>query len=825
MAAAADGRWSNRLTRSQRRRWTAAVAAGSGLNEIGNFLVFLRTETMNQHALPLRLIYRFALAWAALAAGFLALGAGLLTPPALAGDWPSWRGPEQTGVSRERDLPDKFSLDPKDEKSNLLWTAPYSCRSTPLVLNGRVYLISHVGEGLREQERVVCLDAGTGKKLWEHRFNVFFTDIVSVRLGWTSPAGDPETGNIYAHGTQGLFFCFDKDGKILWKHSLTEEYGRISGYGGRVTSPTVDGDLVIIGMLNASWGDQGRGGNRWLAMDKRTGKPVWWSAPADLPRDTYYSVPVVAVIGGQRLLISGGADGAVHAMKVRTGEKVWSYKFGTGAVNCSPVVHGNLIYIGHGEENPDNNIQGRFICIDGSKVKDGKPQLVWKKDGLKAKYPSPVIHEGRVYIADDGAKLYCLDATKGDYLWKRPFRYGRNAKGSPVWADGKLYVADVNSHFHILKPGKKRCQELHDQFFPGSEEGLDVELNGSPAVANGRVYFGTSDAMYCIGKKDHKTRADKIPDPVNKEEEADSKAEPAHLQIVPADVVLSPGKSVKFTVRAFDDHGRFLKVVTTKSKWSLPAPPPPPNSKLKPPKLKGKISKGKLTVDKPVPAQQGLVQAKVGDLTGLARVRVAPVLPYRQDFQKVPVGAPVGGWVNCAGKFVVEEKDGMKVLKKTNVLPSPLVARARTFITLPQKDDYTITADVMGSQKKQDLPDMGVVAKRYTLMLAGNTQQLRLVSWNALPRVDKTIQFPWKPKVWYRLKLRVDVNGKTALVRGKVWEKDEAEPKGWTVEVEDPVPNPEGSPALYGNSTAILPDSPGTEAFFANVTVTPNGKD
>lgn len=738
---------------------------------------------------------------------------------AQAGDWYSWRGPEQTGVSREKDLPDKFSLDPKAGASNLLWKAPYNCRSTPLVMNGRVYIINHAGDENNVQERVMCLNADTGKRIWEHRFNVWFTDIVTVRLGWTNLAGDPETGNIYAHGTQGLFFCFDKDGKVLWKHSLTEEYGRISGYGGRVTSPTVDGDLVIVGMLNASWGDQGRGGNRWLAMNKNTGKPVWWSSSPNPPKDTYYSVPVVAVIGGQRLLISGGADGAVHAMKVRTGERVWSYTFGSGAVNCSPVVHGNYVYIGHGEENPDNNIQGRFICLDGSKVKDGQPAQVWKKDGLKAKYPSPVIHEGRVYIADDGAKLYCLDAKTGDSLWKRPFSYGRNAKGSPVWADGKLYVADVNSHFHILKPGKKRCQELHDQFFPSSEEG-DVEINGSPAVANGRVYFGTSAGMYCIGKKDHKGSAGKIPDPVNKEKPAKRKAKPAYLQVLPADVVLSPGKSVKFKVRAFDDHGRFLKEVS--AKWSLPTPPPPPNSKLKPPKLKGTISKGKLVVDKKVPAQQGMVLAKVGDLKGLARVRVAPVLPYQNDFKKPPAGAPIGGWVNCAGKFMVVEKEGQKVLKKTNLLASPLVARANTFITLPLKEDYTVRADVMGTQKKKDLPDMGIVNKRYSLLLAGNTQQLRLVSWDALPRIDRTFQFTWKPNVWYSMKLRVDVDKGKAVARGKVWPKGQEEPKEWTIAVEDSLPNKEGSPGLHANSTGILPNSPGTEAFFANVKVTPN---
>ena len=118
-------------------------------------------------------------------------------------DWYRWRGPEPTGVSREKDLPDKFSLDPKDEGSNLIWKKPFGSRSTPIVMKGKVYLINSVGEGVNEQERVMCLDSTKGDVIWEHKFNVFHTDIVSVRLGWTNLDGDPETGNIYAHGTQG----------------------------------------------------------------------------------------------------------------------------------------------------------------------------------------------------------------------------------------------------------------------------------------------------------------------------------------------------------------------------------------------------------------------------------------------------------------------------------------------------------------------------------------------------------------------------------------------------------------------------------------------
>jgi outer membrane protein assembly factor BamB len=765
-------------------------------------------------------------------AATIALGI-VAVPVSHATDWWHWRGPTQNGFSYEKDLPSSWSPDPNDKDSNLVWKAPYGSRSTPLVMNGRVYFINYAAKRVKGaggkptdvpesiQERVMCLDADTGKLIWEYRTNVWHTDIVTVRLGWTNLAGDPKTGNVYAHGTQGLLICFDKDGKFLWGRSLTEEYGRITGYGGRVTSPVVDGDLVIIGMLNSAWGDLGKGGNRFVAFDKHNGQVMWWSEPAGQPKDTYYSVPVCATIGGQRLVISGGADGGVYAMKVNTGEVVWTYHFGTTAVNCSPVVEGNLVYIGQGEENPDNNIQGRVICVDASQVENGQPKLVWKRDGIKARYTSPIIHEGRLYITDDIAKLYCLDGAKGKTLWK--FDYGRDARGSPVLADGKIYVGEVNSRFHILKPGPKKCEELHEFFFESPDGFTDVEINGSAAVANGRVYFSTSEETYCIGSK--KGASAGTTAPVAKAEPIQAGGKVTHLQVVPADVVVHPGESVTFKVRGFDAHGNLVGEQKVEE-WALPTPPLPPGAKQGPPALKGKLVDGKLTVDPQVPSQAGYVVVAAGKLQGKARVRVAPVLPYTQDFEKIPDGGVPGGWVNTQGKYAVKTlKGGEKVLAKVNTKASPLLARGNAYMAMPGLRNYTVEADVMGTQVGNDLPDIGVGAHRYTLYLAGNIQKLRLNTWSALPRLDRTIEFPWQPNTWYHLKLTATVQGGKGIIKGKCWERGKPEPADWTIELHDAYPNPEGAPALYGYVQGIPEEGgSGTDVYYDNVRITPNKK-
>jgi outer membrane protein assembly factor BamB len=767
----------------------------------------------------------------------------LVPLPALAHDWPFWRGPEQTGVSRERDLPSKFSIDPKDPDNNVIWKAPYGGRSTPIIMHGRVYLNNKAGEGIHEQERVMCLDEKTGKRIWEKRFNVYHTDIVSLRLGWTNMCGDPETGYLYWHGTQGDFVCFDKDGTIVWQRQLTEQDGRISGYGGRLANPLVDGELVILGMLNSSWGDMGIGANRFLALNKRTGEPVWWSTSPIKPRDTYASTFVVAVVGGQRLIITGGGDGYIHALNVYTGKPVWSYPFSSGGVNATPVVVGAKVYVAHGGENLDTNVQGRVACLDASQLEKGQPKLLWKVDGIKVRYTTPIVHEGRLYVADDQARLHCLDAETGKRLWRRPFAYGRNAMGSPVWADGKIYVGDVDSHFHILEPGPKGCRSLHDQFFPGLS---DVEVAGNPAVANGRVFFLTGNEIYCIGKKDHKAKADPIPPPPKEA----PVGEPAQVQLVPADLTLQPGDSARLFVHVLDKNGREVSTAHVTGAWSLPQPPPYPKAKLLPPRLQGVIEPGAtklvahsdskketityqgatLTVSKALPSQQGLVLFHAGTLgTATARVRVAPRLPYTQDFEKLPDGTAPPGWVNTQNKFFVATlKDGSKVLRRNNAIPSPLVAQANAYIGLPDMTNYTIEADVMGTKievgKSWYMPEIGIGANRYTLALWGNYQRLRLTSWEAIPRVDMPMEYRWEPDTWYHLKLTVQVDGDKAIARGKVWKRGEAEPKKWSVEVVDPTPNRSGAPTLYSRITGFVGTNPGNQAYFDNVRIYPNPK-
>src|SRR4030095_2789451 len=99
---------------------------------------------------------------------------------ATASDWADWRGPARDGVSAEKGLPAKWSL----AGENLAWKAPYGGRSAPIVMNNRVFIQNTAEKGAMEQERVMALSADTGKVLWEHRFNVYLSDVPPHRVGW-----------------------------------------------------------------------------------------------------------------------------------------------------------------------------------------------------------------------------------------------------------------------------------------------------------------------------------------------------------------------------------------------------------------------------------------------------------------------------------------------------------------------------------------------------------------------------------------------------------------------------------------------------------------
>ncbi len=721
-------------------------------------------------------------------------------PPASDGkgsptDWCVWRGPQQNGHSIETGLPTSFT--PAGE--NLLWRKEeYATRSTPVVMNGRVYVVCRSEpETKKEGEKTVCLDAVTGELIWESIHNIYLSDAPPERVGWSSVVADPSTDRVYVLGLGCTYQCLDgKTGKIIWEHSMLEEYGMLSTYGGRTNFPIVFEDLVIVSGVMTGWDQTAVPAHRFIAMDKSTGAAVWFFSTRVRPEDTTYCTPIITAFNGEAAMVFGAADGAVYALQPRTGKVIWKHQASPRGLNVSPLVDNGIVYMGHGEQNESNRtILGAVFAFDGNTTGDiTEDELLWKVPGRTVSRSCPVKVNDQVFYVDDGAILFGVNAKTGEVEVEK--KLGRIMFGSPVVAEGRLYITENTGKFWCLEPNGKELKEvgkarLNDQ----------SEVFGSIAISNGRLYLPTNKALYCIGKSDAKPSGGELP-PVAKEAPLTDNSV-AQIQLCPVELLLRPGQKAKLQVRAFNAAGRYLKLLDDAVVTADGG---------------GEISQDQTFTPPPTATgQHVMLNVAVGEMKSQARVRVIPALPWNFDFEdkKVPLH-----WNGMAYRHQPSElPTGGNGLVKISTIPRG--TRSQGFIGLPKMHDYTVQAEYYALDTKNKvptnkLPDMGVVNQRYTLALEGS-QRIQIRSWVSLleQRFAVTIPYEWQANQWYVVKLRAEAKDGKAILKGKVWKKGEPEPEAWTIEGVDETPNLNGSPGLFGNSIDA-------EFFVDNVSVTAN---
>jgi outer membrane protein assembly factor BamB len=734
----------------------------------------------------------------------LPLAVIILMPVLLRGEnWPEWRGPARTGSSTEKGLPTSWSA----SGENLAWKANYGGRSSPVVFGDRLYLQTSSGSGATLQERLMAFNADTGKLLWEHKYNVFTSDVPPHRIAWASPAVDPATGNVFAFSANGLLQSLSPAGKLLWERSLAEEFGMWTTHGGRVSSPVIDGNQVIVSGLMFLWGQHAGGAHRYASFDKSTGRTLWLTAPEGRPTDTIYANPFIADVEGMRMLFSGGSDGAMHGIKVNTGEGIWNWRVSQRGLNTAALKLGPDIIVTHSEENLGTSEMGMVAAVPAAStgaLTDKNAR--WLVRGVQAGYASPVSDGERIYVLDNGAVLFAFDAKTGNQLWHQAL--GTIAKASPVFADGKLYVGtentgDAGGKFFIIRPHADKA-EILDQDWLGTPQRSELII-ASPIVARGRIYVVSSDALYAIGAKGSQgAAAGKGAAPAPASAAAEAAGPAAALLVTPTEVIVKPGEALALGVSAFDARGRAV-ANPGQATWVLEG-------------LKGTIENGRFTADKSAGAQAGTVKATVGGVSGASRVRVIPDLPWTFDFEQSDK-APPAQWINATGKFIVRDLDGSKVLVKLADNPFAFAKRTRPFFGPPDLTNYTVEADVRSMERRRQMGDVGIVAQRYELVLFGNHQRLELQPWQ--PETERTVrvEYKWKPDTWYVMKLEVQsLDGGKVRARGKVWPKGEQEPAKWIVERIDPIGSHKGSPGIYADAMNAAANG-GSEMFYDNIKV------
>jgi len=769
------------------------------------------------------------------------LAACVASCAALAAEWPDWRGPQENRAVGGPPLVTSF--DP-EKGTNILWKNDEAGGiSTPVIMGGKLYtLVRHKPDTKEEAEKVLCLDAATGKKLWENVFNVYLSDVPAERVGWSAVIADPTTNTVFAQGVCGVFTAIDAEtGTTRWQRSLHEEFGFLSTYGGRTNIPVVFEDLVIASAVVTGWGDTSVPAHRFLGLDKATGEVRWMNGTKELPEDTTYSTPSIADFGGQAALVFGSSDGSVWAFQPRTGKALWNFKLSRRGLNVPPLVEGTTIYMSQAEENLDNTTMGSATAFKAVGSGDiTATHAIWQRKGVMDGRAMPVVLGERVYFVDDGAKVYVFDKATGEPVGKPQKLLGTIVRGSPLVADGKLYVCST-SGWHVLEPTKDGLK-----FVNRMRLNEEDEVTASPVASNGRIYLTTGERLYCLGDKSATVSSSASVPPTLPQQVSDATkapaGEPAWVQVVPAEAQIAAGETLPLKVRLFDAAGRFVKEAS--AEFTATA---------------GTISgEGRYTApaDKHAAA---MVTAKVGALEGKARIRSMPPLPWTFDFEEIalepnPKGGPPRGepplpWVGMRYRHVVRTVDGSKCLVKVTTIPKG--TRSQGWIGPIGLHDYCIKADFRAQEtgvekltadtpatasipasttpqstpgsdadafakafgnpaalEKARMPDMGLIAQRYTLDLMGASQQLQVRSWppQVATHFSKTIPFSWEAGRWYTIKFEARTRpaaagtAAAALLRGKVWPRGEQEPAAWTIEAVHELGNLQGSPGFFGNS-------------------------
>jgi outer membrane protein assembly factor BamB len=379
-----------------------------------------------------------------------------LVAAAPAADWPNWRGPNYDGISPETGFQSTWKSPPP-----IVWEQKLgSAFSAITCVDGKAYTC-----GTQEKQQVVfCLDADTGKILWQKPIEPEYRE----RQGGDGTRATPtiHEGRAYVLGALGRLLCCDAaSGEEVWSKQF--ESKPQWGYAGSVL---IEGDLAIV----TAGGDDGP----LAALDKRTGQPVW-KCGAD---PVGYATPYAFTFEGQRYM-AGLLGKSVIIADAKTGRQVWSMPWVTDYdVNAAtPIFHDGCLLLSSGYKHGAILVK---LTRDGDKLTS---QTVWESKVIQAKFQTPVLYQDYLYDSGDHG-LNCVEFMTGKEMWKKP-----DVQNSAVLlADGQLIVLTEKGQLQIGRAAPV-----------GFEPTTDVEiLKGRcwtiPTLYRGRLYLRNLEQMRCL---------------------------------------------------------------------------------------------------------------------------------------------------------------------------------------------------------------------------------------------------------------------------------------------------------------------------------------
>ncbi len=386
-------------------------------------------------------------------------------------DWPWWRGLSGDGKGTGAVVVTEWS-----NTKNVIWKTAVAGRghSSPILWGDRVFLTT--ADEQSQEQSVLAFDRKTGKPLWAtvaHKGGLMKKHGKNSHASATSACDGDRVYSAFIHSDALHVTATNLDGKILWQ-SNAGPFRSEHGYG---SSPVLYKSLVIVNGDNLS-------GCFIAALDRATGKVVWKTPRKTTGRHGSYATPIVAKVAGRTQLLLHGME-TVSSYDPDAGKLLWSCDGPTEVTACTVAFNDKLVFASGGY--PDKEILA--IRPDG-RGDVTKTHVVWRSKKGVTYVPSPLYHDGHLYVVNDGGVASCFDADTGDQLWQN--RLEGSFSASPVFAGGHIYATNEAGKTFVIKAG--------DRFELVAQNDLAHGGFATLAIAGGQVFLRTEHSLFCIGR-------------------------------------------------------------------------------------------------------------------------------------------------------------------------------------------------------------------------------------------------------------------------------------------------------------------------------------
>ncbi|MCC6590384.1 MAG: PQQ-binding-like beta-propeller repeat protein [Bryobacterales bacterium] len=451
-----------------------------------------------------------------------------------AADWPTFRGPNASGVSPDTNLIEEFG-----PGKNQIWkTELPPGHSSPVLVGNRIYLTAYAQDKLF----TFALDRASGKVLWRREAPRPRQEKLHKSNSPASPSAASDGRNVFVFFTDFGLLSYGPDGEERWRVPL----GPFNNPMGQAATPVLSGNTLLVPCDQES-------GSFYVALDKDTGKVKWRVERPDFTRG--FSTPVLWKAPNGRMQALQAGSYRLVAYDVETGKEEWFVRGLTWQLKPTPVIDNENIYVlgWAGEADPGQQEQvPEFgeVLTNWDKNKDGKlqrdeignPKIVkgfdeldldrdgamgprdwqmyqakravvngvnafklggsgdmtaantlWKYEKSLPNVPSPLLYQGVLYLCKEGGILTALDAKTGKVLKQGRITGAPGAYfASPIAAGNKIYTVSEEGKMAIIKPGADwEVVKIVDFTEP---------VNATPAIIGNRIYVRTHNALYCFGK-------------------------------------------------------------------------------------------------------------------------------------------------------------------------------------------------------------------------------------------------------------------------------------------------------------------------------------